>query len=64
MERERRRNMRSTTFEVVYAYVKNFQIHLLNLLPIVLISKGKQRPAQFLRSLVQTGVATLPIRGI
>ena len=52
--------MRSTTFEVLYAYVKNFQILLLNLPHIVLISKRKQRPTQFLRSLVQTVVATLP----
>ena len=52
--------MRSTTFEVIYAYVKNFPTFLLSLPPIVLISKKKQRPAQLLRSLVRNGVATLP----
>ena len=52
--------MRSTTFEVIYAYVKNFPTFFLSLPPIVLISKKKQRPAQLLRSLVRNGVATLP----
>ena len=54
--------MRSTTFEVLYAYV-NFQILLLNLPHIVLILniKGKAETGTILRSLVQTGVATLPI---